>query len=209
MESRTEIERILLAEVVDRRSLDFLVKEGITPDYFGPYEMVATRFWGESEIPSRSIVESWENSAIKDWEPDPEGVPYAIYEIREIHARGKFNMSLFGIKDQLRDEDGWKRVLQNLPAQFLEVQGILKGSSKSKDIIDVNDLMEMEFPPIKWIVPDIIPEGLTLMSGREKLGKSTLLLGLSVAVSTGGIALSAKRVDRGEVLGLFLQRVAE
>ena len=107
MESRTEIERILLAEVVDRRSLDFLVKEGITPDYFGPYEVVATRFWGESEIPSRRIVESWDKCAIKDWEPEPEGVPYAIQEIRDIHAHDNFNVMLLGLKDRLRsNEDG-------------------------------------------------------------------------------------------------------
>ncbi len=205
MSDRIEVERILLAEAVDRKSFEFLTEEGITPDYFGSYLDIATKLWGEPEIPSRSIVESWEKCAIKDWEPDPEGVPYAILEIKDYHAHDNFNETIMSIKSQLRAEDGWKTVLENLPEQLLKVQEILKGSSDSKDIIDVKDLMEMEFPPIKWVVPDIIPEGLTLMSGREKLGKSTLLLGLCVSVSTGGVALSAKKVEKGEVLGLFLE----
>ena len=35
-------------------------------------------------------------------------------------------------------------------------------------------LMSKEFPPIKWVVPDYVPEGLSVLAGRQKLGKTWL-----------------------------------
>ncbi len=39
-------------------------------------------------------------------------------------------------------------------------------------IFSAAELQGRVFPPIKWIVPDILPEGLTLLAGKPKLGKS-------------------------------------
>lgn len=207
MDIRKEVEQVLLVEAVDNRSLEFLIKEGITVDHFSTHKSLATRLWKEQETPSRRIVEGWEENRIEDWEPCAKGdVQYALHKIKELHAKEEFYRCLFDLKPQLtKDEESWRTILETLPKRFVEIQEKLVGSSNSEDIIDVDELMKMEFSPVKWVVPDIIPEGLTLMSGREKLGKSTLLLGLNVAVATGGIALSAKRVEKGEVLGLFLE----
>jgi hypothetical protein len=54
-------------------------------------------------------------------------------------------------------------------------------------------------------VPGIIPEGVTLLAGKPKQGKSWASLGLSIAVATGGEALGKVRVERGEVLYLALE----
>src|SRR5215203_672216 len=67
------------------------------------------------------------------------------------------------------------------------------------------DLMALELPEVRWAVPDIIPEGVTLLAGKPKLGKSWLTLGLGVATATGGVALGTKRVERGECLYLALE----
>lgn len=204
-DSRKEIEQVLLTAAVSKRNLEFLTKEGITPAHFEPYKDVATRLWKEPEIPSKRIVEGWE-TGIKDWDPpDSEEVQYALIKVRERHTRDLFNREFMSLKPVLQQEDGWKTVLETLPNKLQQLSEHLQPTSNSEDIINVDDLMKMEFPPIRWAVQDIIPEGLTLMSGREKLGKSTLLLGLGVAVATGGGALSARRVDQGEVLGLFLE----
>ena len=53
------------------------------------------------------------------------------------------------------------------------------------------ELMDMEFAPIKWAVPNLIPEGLAMLAGRPKSGKSMMALGLALAVSNGGCAFSA------------------
>lgn len=67
------------------------------------------------------------------------------------------------------------------------------------------ELMATVLPPPKWAVPDLIPEGVILLAGKPKLGKSWLALGLGVAVSTGGVALGTKSVRRGDVLYLALE----
>jgi hypothetical protein len=67
------------------------------------------------------------------------------------------------------------------------------------------DLMAEELPDVSWIVPDILPEGVTFLAGKPKLGKSWMTLGLSMAVATGGVALGTKAVERGEVLHLALE----
>jgi RecA-family ATPase len=69
----------------------------------------------------------------------------------------------------------------------------------------VEDLLKREFPPIKWAIPDIVPEGVTLLSAREKTGKSWLVLGWLLAVATGGKALGCKQVEQGAVLYLALE----
>ncbi len=66
-------------------------------------------------------------------------------------------------------------------------------------------LMALELPPVRWAVPGIVPEGVTLLAGKPKLGKSWLTLGLGVATAMGGVALGTKRVERGEVLYLALE----
>ena len=68
-----------------------------------------------------------------------------------------------------------------------------------------NQLRDKEFPPIKWAVPDILPAGVTLFGGREKMGKSWLAFGLCIAVATGGVALGTKRVEQGDALYLSLE----
>lgn len=67
------------------------------------------------------------------------------------------------------------------------------------------ELMSAEFPEPRWAVPCIVPEGLTLLAGAPKLGKSWLAMALAVAVSTGGKALGRLDVEQGEALYLALE----
>lgn len=67
------------------------------------------------------------------------------------------------------------------------------------------DLMAAEFPEPRWAVPGIIVEGLTLLAGAPKLGKSWLALNLVVATSAGGCAFGRVAVERGEALYLALE----
>jgi RecA-family ATPase len=67
------------------------------------------------------------------------------------------------------------------------------------------ELMAMELPPVRWVIPDILPEGVTFLAGKPKMGKSWMALGLGIAVATGGVALGTKQVEQGEVLYLALE----
>jgi hypothetical protein len=51
-------------------------------------------------------------------------------------------------------------------------------------------LAAQNFPPLVYGVDGLIPEGLTLLVGAPKAGKSWLTLGLLLAVAAGGMALS-------------------
>jgi AAA domain len=46
-----------------------------------------------------------------------------------------------------------------------------------------------EFPPLRYAVPGLVPEGLSLMVGAPKIGKSWWTLDACLAVSAGGYAL--------------------
>lgn len=67
------------------------------------------------------------------------------------------------------------------------------------------ELMDKNLPPIRYIVPSLIAEGLTLLGGKAKLGKSWLLLSTCIAVATGGVALGSIKVEQGDVLYLALE----
>jgi RecA-family ATPase len=76
-----------------------------------------------------------------------------------------------------------------------EVRRLIHGSSGVADkhwrdgMISARELCAMRFAPLKFIVPKIIPEGLTILAGRPKIGKSWLVLLLGVVLANGVAAL--------------------
>ena len=59
------------------------------------------------------------------------------------------------------------------------------------------ELTSWELPEARWAVPGILPEGVSLLVGKPKLGKSWLALGLCVATASGGAALGKIHVEQG------------
>jgi hypothetical protein len=72
-------------------------------------------------------------------------------------------------------------------------------------VFSAAELMARVFPEPKWAVPGLLPEGVNILAGRPKLGKSWLALNIAVAVASGGRALGAIEVEAGEVLYLPLE----
>jgi hypothetical protein len=66
-------------------------------------------------------------------------------------------------------------------------------------------LMGQQFPPTQYIVPGVIPEGLTLLVAAPKIGKSWMVLGLGVACAGGSYAFGHLKVDQRPVLYLALE----
>ena len=56
--------------------------------------------------------------------------------------------------------------------------------------ITAHALQHTNFPPVKWIVPGLIPTGLTILAGDAKIGKSFLCWNLAIAAASKGNALS-------------------
>lgn len=49
----------------------------------------------------------------------------------------------------------------------------------------VQELIDSEMPPVRWVMDGIIPQGVTLLAGDEKSGKSFLLMQLALRASMG------------------------
>ena len=67
------------------------------------------------------------------------------------------------------------------------------------------ELQQSEFPPLKWVVPGLVPEGLTLLVGKPKAGKSWAMLQMGIAVARGEPFLTEESCEQGDVLFLALE----
>ncbi len=67
------------------------------------------------------------------------------------------------------------------------------------------ELLRQEFPPPRWAVPGLLCEGLNMLAGAPKLGKSWLSLGIGAAIANGDPALGGIEVERGPVLYCALE----
>ncbi|MDT2004558.1 AAA family ATPase [Rhodococcus opacus] len=76
----------------------------------------------------------------------------------------------------------------------------------SAAIVTGDWLDAQEFPPLRWVVYGVIAEGLTILAGAPKLGKSWLALSLALAVAAGEKALGCIDTERARpVLYLALE----
>ncbi|GAA0445357.1 hypothetical protein Acor_83330 [Acrocarpospora corrugata] len=79
------------------------------------------------------------------------------------------------------------------------------GSAAPRIAWSAQELMSMTFPEPRWAVPGLLAEGVSLLAGPPKVGKSWLLLGLALSVAAGGKALETIDVAAGPVLYLALE----
>jgi hypothetical protein len=66
------------------------------------------------------------------------------------------------------------------------------------------DLRTKTFEPLRMIIPNYLPEGLSVLGGRPKIGKSWFALDAAAAVAAGGICLG-EECEQGDVLALMLE----
>lgn len=69
-------------------------------------------------------------------------------------------------------------------------------------------LMLAEFDDPKWAVPGVLCEGVTVLAGPPKVGKSWLSLGLGLDIAAGRPAFGSIEIDPGPVLYLALEDTA-
>jgi AAA domain len=80
--------------------------------------------------------------------------------------------------------------------------GIQKGLP---ELHKVSDLLKRELPAQQWIVPQLIPQGVSCLFGRSKMGKSWLALAIALGVAAGGKVLGTIAVEARGVLYLALE----
>jgi AAA domain len=126
-----------------------------------------------------------------------------------------FVLRLEGAKDpnelHQHDRQGFRTAFQHEldQAEPLSFRSSHSATSPSKQgqpsIFSLPDLLSWELPPVRWTIPEILPEGLTILAGKPKLGKSWLALSVALSIAAGGVALGAQPVAKGDVLYLALE----
>ena len=66
-------------------------------------------------------------------------------------------------------------------------------------------LLASPAPPVRWVIPDYVGEGLTILAGRRSSGKSWLALDWAIAVARGGSAMGSVACEPGDVLYIDLE----
>ncbi|MGA2641368.1 MAG: AAA family ATPase [Spirochaetia bacterium] len=71
-------------------------------------------------------------------------------------------------------------------------------------VISASSLLRKRFDPLHWVIPDVLVEGLTIMVGAPKVGKSLLSLAIATSVATGKRFFD-RPIRRQKVLYLALE----
>ncbi|MFP3982329.1 MAG: AAA family ATPase [Desulfurivibrionaceae bacterium] len=92
--------------------------------------------------------------------------------------------------------------------QVKELIGQAGAGGKESSIpagITGSELLQKEFPEPRWAVKGILPEGLNILAGKPKQGKSIISANLAIAITLGGKSLGSIPVDQGAVVYLALE----
>jgi predicted transcriptional regulator len=73
------------------------------------------------------------------------------------------------------------------------------------ELYPASNLADMDFPPVRFVVDKVLPEGLSLLVGPPKAGKSWMALDMALAVAGGEVVLGDKNCWQGGVLYLALE----
>jgi hypothetical protein len=137
------------------------------------------------------------------------------WDRRELGARPGHNGCR--VPPHILDEFGYPLVFKFDPKQQQksEAGGKISTHDRKKswdwksETIDARDLCDKTFPAVKFIIPGLFPEGVTLLVSRPKLGKTWLLLQIGSAVASGVSSLVPQVPDEspleGDVLYLNLE----
>ncbi|WP_422040161.1 AAA family ATPase [Roseibium sp.] len=95
---------------------------------------------------------------------------------------------------------------QNITHDLLQgQQGAKSQSGKTFTVLDTNTILETHYPEICWAIPGYLPEGFSVLAGRQKLGKTWLAIDWAVAVATGGCAMGSIPCEQGDVLYIDME----
>lgn len=88
------------------------------------------------------------------------------------------------------------------------VKGNTSAAANDNDVgntIDAETLLATEFEELRYVIPGYVVEGLTIVAGKPKLGKSWLAYDFAIAVASGGLAMGSIECEQGDVLYLALE----
>ncbi|MCL2273184.1 MAG: AAA family ATPase [Treponema sp.] len=166
--------------------------EGITPDITTLYdnfkilpdnEKIDASYFGDISCISDSNIKMYER------------------KIYEFSKNRNFIKAIRIAYEQWQGQGETDAIIKNMIPALSDVVSI----RNEMTIKTAAEILTIEFPPVKWIVPDLIGEGLTMINGSPKIGKSWLSLNLSIAAASGGAFLGALCANQTGTLYLALE----
>lgn len=99
-----------------------------------------------------------------------------------------------------------RTILEGDPKEILpELNVGSDGLMRHFDLRTLGSLLRKDYPEPNWIIPGVMSEGLNILAGAPKMGKSILALNIALTVAAGGKALGNIQVDPADVLYLSLE----
>lgn len=104
----------------------------------------------------------------------------------------------------MSEDNSIDEIFDALPPDGFELTNTITEAPAYRTSWTDTELLQTTFPEPNWAVNNLIPEGLTILGGRPKVGKSILALQLALSVKTGGKFLDAE-VKPGDILYFALE----
>jgi hypothetical protein len=162
----------------------------------------------------KKINDSWKGSSVSAATTAALDIGMLVAACMLSYEKAKDNV-LRGFEVRRVDEKWWSTVheafqsgrssLATTPDMHARFCTPVAANDNSKDdSINAETLLGMDFAPLEYVIPGYV-EGLTVLGGKPKLGKSWWAYDASIAVATGGKAMGAVDCEQGDVLYLALE----
>ncbi len=195
--------RALINAIIESRDeahLSLLRPEFFTDDERPAYEFLVRHVERHGRLPSRSAFASAGLSLVEA----PDSVSYYLDGVRRraIKLIWEEERSALVSAHNQGDPDAMARIISRTNERVQRVNVDTSGRYRLRSLRDL-----LDDPPDapRWIVPGLVPEGLTLLAGKPKAGKSYLVLDWCLAVAGGGDTLDMAECDPGDVLYVCLE----
>lgn len=86
-----------------------------------------------------------------------------------------------------------------------KVESAYKYEKEPPQIISARELVDRELPELKFALPGLLPEGLTILAGKPKAGKSWFALQAAYSVALGKNLMDGSQIEQGHALMLALE----
>jgi len=133
----------------------------------------------------------------------PSSANIAFYEnfIFEVSKTRNFIRALEQAKKEIDSHTETDTVIKNLMPALAAVTT----TRNEAGIKSARELLKTQFPEIRWIIKGLIGEGLTMINGAPKIGKSWFVLNLAIAAASGNKFLGELPAVKTDTLYLALE----
>ena len=146
-------------------------------------------------------IPEWEIAEVTNLDPSDARLTFFENKIFEESKKRQFIKSLKQAQEQIDTGKEADTVIKNLMPALAEVIT----ARNELQIKSSAELLKTQFTDIRWIIEGLIGEGLTMINGAPKIGKSWFVLNLAIAAASGGRFLGDLPATQTDTLYLALE----